>query len=328
MNYQSLPLITIQGSVSEKNRQDYYARNSNHLTSDRLALLKEFQTDHFHISGTTQVLSDFIISSNARANLIYPIAFLILTEDASYYTDRSGLHAYELRYTLEGEGYLEYNGKSYILKKGDGFFIDCHKHHYYRTNSTYWKSTVLHFHGNPVSHLFKKYLEKGSVKFSDTSCPNFEMMQYEILKITQKLTPYAEYKLSCLFNILLTDLLVGSDSSPTYSGQPSVIEEIILFMKSSLSDFITIGQLTRQFGISSTHLTREFRKYTGSSPKEYLIQLRINEAKRLLKTTNNSIEAISSQVGFSDTAHFIQMFKKREGETPLKYRKLSPSDLT
>ena len=106
MNYQSLPLITIQGSVSEKNRQDYYARNSNHLTSDRLALLKEFQTDHFHISGTTQVLSDFIISSNARANLIYPIAFLILTEDASYYTDRSGLHAYELRYTLEGEGYL------------------------------------------------------------------------------------------------------------------------------------------------------------------------------------------------------------------------------
>lgn len=319
MDYQNLPLITIQGFVSEQTRQDYYKKNSASLTSDRLDLLKKFQTDHFQISGTTQVLSDFITSSNARANLIYPIAFLIMTEDDFYYTDRSGLNAYELRYTLEGEGYLEYNGKKYILKKGEGFFIDCKKHHYYRTNSSFWKSTVFHFQGTPVDHLFKKYLEKGSVKFTETACPNFEMMQYEILKNTQKILPFAEYKISCLFQILLTDLLMGQDLAHTM--QRSTIEDIILFMKTSLSDSITINSLTRQFGISSTHLTREFRKYTGSSPKDYLIQLRINEAKQLLKTTHQGIDIIASKVGFSDTAHFIQMFKKREHITPLQYRK-------
>lgn len=321
MNYQDLPFITMKGSVSEQTRQDYYDRNSAYLDSKKLALLEQFQTDHFLISGTTQVLSDFLISSNARANLIYPIAFLILNEDEHYYTDRTGLNAYELRYTLEGEGYLEYNGRNYILKKGEGFFIDCREHHFYRTNGPYWKSTVFHFQGRPISHLFQRYLEKGSVKFTDASCPNFEMMQYEILKTTQKFLPYAEYKISCLFDMLLTDLLLGQESEFQNTQKHPVVEDIILFMKSSLSEPLTVEQLTKQFGISSTHLTREFRKYTGFSPKEYLIQLRMNEAKRLLKTSMASIEEIAANVGFSDTAHFIQIFKKREGMTPLKYRR-------
>ena len=72
-----------------------------------------------------------------------------------------------------------------------------------------------------------------------------------------------------------------------HTMQRSTIEDIILFMKTSLADSITINTLTRQFGISSTHLTREFRKYTGSSPKDYLNHLRINEAKRLLKETHH-----------------------------------------
>lgn len=51
---------------------------------------------------------------------------------------------------------------------------------------------------------------------------------------------------------------MGQDLAHTM--QRSTIEDIILFMKTSLADSITINTLTRQFGISSTHLTREFRK--------------------------------------------------------------------
>ncbi|HHV11507.1 MAG TPA: helix-turn-helix transcriptional regulator [Clostridiales bacterium] len=75
------------------------------------------------------------------------------------------------------------------------------------------------------------------------------------------------------------------------------------------------------FGISRSHLSREFKKITGFSPKEYLIQIRISQAKLLLRGSSISIDDISSAIGFHDTAHFIQTFKKAEGITPLKFRK-------
>ena len=64
-----------------------------------------------------------------------------------------------------------------------------------------------------------------------------------------------------------------------------------------------------------------FRCYTGFSPGKYLLQVRIKQARILLKTSTASIEVIATSVGFKDAGHFSQMFKKEVGITPLKYRK-------
>ena len=69
-------------------------------------------------------------------------------------------------------------------------------------------------------------------------------------------------------------------------------------------------------------MTRCFKEYTGFSPHEYLTQLRVYNAKYLLKATDLSIEDISQQTGFSDSVYFIQVFKKIEGITPSKFRKM------
>ena len=321
MDYNSLPFFMLTETVTNVNRQEHYDRHSDIITSKRRDLLQTFQTDRFRVSGTARLLPEFMISATAKESLIYPQGFLLLEADADYFTDRGNLESYELRFTLDGEGLLDYNGKTYTISKGEGYLIDCRKRHYYRTFGKHWVSTVFHFNGAPVAPIFNALLQSGSVKFSDSAFPNFEMMQMQVIQETQRVSAHAEYKISCLFHVLLTELLVRSSKSTSSEKTSSIIEKIVRYMQTNFKNDISIDALCHEFGISRTHMNRCFRQYTGFSPHDYLIQLRLNNAKLLLKNTDLSVEEVCIQSGFQDTAYFIQAFKKKEGTTPLRYRK-------
>ena len=73
---------------------------------------------HSFTYGTEHILPDFIVSSKAKETLIYPVSFSLLKTSYDYYTEGKNQEFYEIRYILDGEGYLKYNGRSYLLKKG------------------------------------------------------------------------------------------------------------------------------------------------------------------------------------------------------------------
>lgn len=320
MDYHSLPFFTLTDTVTNTTRQEHYDRHADIMTSRRRELMQTFQTDNFRVSGTAHLLPEFMISDTARKSLIYPQGFLLLDADADYYTDRMNLESYELRYTLDGTGLLDYNGRTYTLSKGEGYLIDCRGRHYYRTAGTHWVSTVFHFNGAPVAPFFSAFLQSGSVKFSDAAFPNFEMMQMQLLQEALTVSAHAELKISCQFHVLLTELLTQSAKRTASEKTSSIIEKIVRCMQTNYREAVSIEALCREFGISRTHLNRCFRQYTGFSPHDYLIRLRLNSAKLLLKNTDLSVEEVCLQSGFQDTAYFIQAFKKKEGTTPLKYR--------
>ena len=235
-----------------------------------------------------------------------------------YYIEGNNQEFYEIRYILDGEGYLKYNGRSYLLKKGDGRLIDCRQKYYYQTSSYNWVSTCLDFNGAPAAPLVQAYLLSGNVKFSDAMFSNFEPLQMHILQCTQKISSYMEYEVSCTFYMLLTNLLIAQSKTRNTS---EVIEKIVSYIQANYMKNLTADELSHHFGLSRTHMTRCFKEYTGFAPHEYITQLRIYNAKYLLKATDLSIEDISRQTGFSDSVYFIQVFKKIEGITPSKFRK-------
>jgi YesN/AraC family two-component response regulator len=59
---------------------------------------------------------------------------------------------------------------------------------------------------------------------------------------------------------------------------------------------------------------------TGSTPRDYLNKLRVNESKNLMKNSEYRINEIGEMVGFSDASYFTKVFKKIEGVTPFQYR--------
>ncbi len=274
---------------------------------------------HSFTYGTEQIIPRFIVSKKAKESLIYPESFRLLKTSYDYYMEGNNQEFYEIRYILDGEGYLKYNGRSYLLKKGDGCLIDCRQKYYYQTASYNWVSTCLSFNGVPAIPLVQSYLQSGSVKFNDAMFSNFEPLQAHILQCTQKISSYMEYEVSCTFYMLLTNLLIAQSKTRNTS---EVIEKIVSYIQANYMNALTAEGLAHLFGLSRTHMTRCFKEYTGFTPHEYITQLRIYNAKYLLRATALSIEEISRQTGFSDSVYFIQVFKRSEGITPSRYRKL------
>ncbi len=321
INYSELPFYTARGSFNERTKNLRYQRLHRKLSSELIDKISTFHVGTFHLCGTNHLMPEFLISDEAKKHLYYPQGFCMMESEADYFTNRSGLESYELRFTLDGRGKLEYGGQTYTLNKGDGFLIDCRKPHLYYTGGDFWNCTILHLDGPQMPYVFRAFADDGDVTFHAESCPNFEMLQFQLLKATQRAVPHYEHKISCLIDILLTELLTTKSSPARPAGNADVYGDVISHIQEHFAEDLTLDSLVRQFAVSRTNLCREFKRYTGFTFKKYVLTLRISHAKQLLAQTSLSVEETAARSGFHDTAHFVQMFKQTVGVTPLKYRK-------
>lgn len=85
---------------------------------------------------------------------------------------------------------------------------------------------------------------------------------------------------------------------------------------------IQIQQVAARFGISVRSLNRRFKTATNTTPLQYLQELRIKQAKELLKQSNLGVSEVADQVGYNDSSHFCEIFKKTTSVTPNAYRHL------
>jgi AraC-like DNA-binding protein len=97
--------------------------------------------------------------------------------------------------------------------------------------------------------------------------------------------------------------------------------ETISFMEHNLDRPLRIKELLGLSHMSESSLLRAFKKITGTSPLDYHLKKRIENACSLLKNTDNTITMIAYDTGFSDSNYFSRQFKKVKGETPGEYRK-------
>jgi transcriptional regulator GlxA family with amidase domain len=88
------------------------------------------------------------------------------------------------------------------------------------------------------------------------------------------------------------------------------------------SSEINLEIIAHNFDISVRSLNRNFKKAVGKSPMQYLQQIRIDNAKELLKTSNISIAEVAYNVGYPDCSYFSAVFKKQISLSPKDYRRL------
>jgi AraC family L-rhamnose operon transcriptional activator RhaR/AraC family L-rhamnose operon regulatory protein RhaS len=99
------------------------------------------------------------------------------------------------------------------------------------------------------------------------------------------------------------------------------IGETISHMRRNVAHAITLEELVAISGMSRTSYVRMFESTMGTSPIKYFIELRIEEAGRLLRTTDRTITDIAFDVGFSDSNYFSRQFRKAHDQSPREYRK-------
>jgi AraC-like DNA-binding protein len=82
-----------------------------------------------------------------------------------------------------------------------------------------------------------------------------------------------------------------------------------------------LEEIVRRSGMSGSYLSRVFRKATGYTPIDYLIQMRVQKAMELLRTTTWSVTEIAERVGFTSANYFARRFRTATGVSPRDYRK-------
>lgn len=110
-----------------------------------------------------------------------------------------------------------------------------------------------------------------------------------------------------------------------HSGSPSLpgykLRQITDWMREHIADDFSLEQLAALAGLSKFHFHRLFKSAVGEAPSRYHINLRMHEAKRLLRETKQSIVAVALDVGYTNPSHFAQIFRRETGLAPSDYRR-------
>jgi signal transduction histidine kinase/DNA-binding LacI/PurR family transcriptional regulator/DNA-binding response OmpR family regulator len=100
-----------------------------------------------------------------------------------------------------------------------------------------------------------------------------------------------------------------------------LIRSAMAYLHEHFAEPITRPDLARHVGITEDYLTFCFRQELGTTPIEYLHRYRVNQAKRLLKNSQESITKIAMDVGFSDSGYFSRIFRRETGMSPEVFRR-------
>jgi transcriptional regulator GlxA family with amidase domain len=101
----------------------------------------------------------------------------------------------------------------------------------------------------------------------------------------------------------------------------ALVRKALLVMQQSIDAPLSIGRVVERLGISRRKLERHFREALGMTPLEADRLIRLEQAKRLLRTTRRSSTQIAADTGFCDLPHLIRVFRAAEGTTPDAFRK-------
>jgi AraC-like DNA-binding protein len=126
----------------------------------------------------------------------------------------------------------------------------------------------------------------------------------------------------CLFLTALTQLLIAHADSRTNSrkigNERSAVARTREFLLAHARENVALDQLAKVANLSPYHLLRVFRQETGLPPHAYQTQIRIEQAKQLLRRDFTISEA-AQVTGFFDQAHFSKQFKRYVGTTPGRF---------
>jgi AraC-like DNA-binding protein len=103
------------------------------------------------------------------------------------------------------------------------------------------------------------------------------------------------------------------------------ILRVIHHLREHYREPIRLEDLSRLAGLSANHLGTLFRRQTGKGPIDYLIQIRLEEARRLLGLRGHRVKEVAAAVGYQDPAYFSRLFRKYAGVSPALCRRRGPS---
>ncbi len=100
--------------------------------------------------------------------------------------------------------------------------------------------------------------------------------------------------------------------------------EVVGFIRGAVAEDFRLEDLAHRVHLSLSHFKRQFKIETGATPRQFILRTKIDAARRLLRTTDNSVSQIALDLGFVSSQYFATVFKRITGLTPREYRHATP----
>lgn len=234
---------------------------------------------------------------------------------------RYGYDSFLLMYIVEGSCEVEYAPPAKVRAEKNSFvLLDCYEEHGYSSEEG-WECIWIHFDGPNARQFYELITEKlGNVFTLEDPLIILNRIS-KIYEPFHKKESIRELLMHKYLTDLLTELVLYSPMQIKEVQRASAIEDIRRYIQEHIQDDLRIDDLARQSLMSTYHFIRVFKKQTGMSPHEYIINYRLKIAQALLVQTNMSINDICYEAGFSSESVFCASFKKNVGVSPTTYRK-------
>ena len=204
----------------------------------------------------------------------------------------------QITYTHNGKNYTSDKGCAIILPKGQSYFINREKRGFF---------PLINF------DCTEKFTEEFIVL--PISNNDWFLRQHEKM-YAMSLIEGNKFEVLSIFYGILHELFGKNENN--------ILNPAIKYIEENFSDcLITNELLASKCSISEIYFRKLFKEQMGISPKQFLIDLRIANAKKLLSEGRHKSSHVAELCGFSDVFHFCRTFRKKTGLSPTEYMKFN-----
>jgi len=245
----------------------------------------------------------------------------------------------EIALIIRGQGMQVIDNNEYIVSAGDVFVLQGYQRHYFKDASNLEIVNIMYdsrrvkidqqikqmegynalFILEPqyrVQHHFRNRLHLDRADMAKLEY----VVNTMIIEQNNKLEGYKTIIANRLEELFVLLSRYYSRLEATEAQALVRIGKVIDYLERNYNENIYLEQLAEMSNMSTRNFQRIFKKAVGSSPSAYLMQIRLQKARKLLRETNMAISDIAAEIGFSDANYFIKCFKKETGTTPVKFR--------
>jgi YesN/AraC family two-component response regulator len=232
----------------------------------------------------------------------------------------SGYNFPQIIYCTKGSGRLLVGGNTYSIAPNTAFYLPAYVPHEYYSTDDIWDTHWVTFDGFAVKETLEKLGFTKPFVYNFNNINNLDIIFHKIfLNITTDRI-FGQFHSSAILYDYLIEFYRCINNKVTKKNH--ILLSVIDYIDDNYHNNITLEDLCAIMKVSSQHLCRLFQKHLQMRPTEFISKKRIQEAKKLLLTSDLTVNDISKTVGFHNCNYFCILFKRYEAMSPGGYRKI------
>ena len=213
------------------------------------------------------------------------------------------------------------NGEVFSPKAGDSYFLHAGKnHYYYADHNAPWKKHFINVSGKLIESFAEGYGVSNTAHFVGLNLCN-ELK--DIIEIAKKGDMDNTPELISILNRMFLKMHNATKNAGELSSLGAEMKD---FLNTQITSKFHMELLCKHISMSESQTIRLFKKDFGTTPYTYVLNKKIDFAKKLLIDTSLSVKEIATKLCFSDEYYFSNIFKEKTGCAPSQYRKSHTDD--